>query len=216
MKLFRDKTGKIKPILSNIEGISYRESPLDFFIMLARYKFAARLLDKNSRVLEVGCGHGLGSVFLAKFSEVVYATDVDEKLIKHCKREYKDIQNLNFFQLDILNPSADWNFREEFDAVIMLDVIEHFLKSEAIQVFENIHQFLKPRGFLIIGTPNKASEKFASKRRKSTHPFEYDFETFKNLLKKYFSRVFLFSMTDEVVSTSFPQLAWYFMGLCVK
>lgn len=215
-KLFRDKQGKIKPMLTHAEGISYRENPLDFFIMLARYKFAARLLEKGSKVLEVGCGHGFGSVFLARFSGVVYATDVDEKLIRCCKRKYEHIQNLNFFQLDILKPSSHWNFEDEFDVVVMLDVIEHFLKSEGAQVLKNTQRFLKHKGFLVIGTPNKASQQFASMRRKSTHPFEYDFQEFRDSLQKYFPRVFIFSMTDETVSTGFPQMAWYLMGLCIK
>ena len=38
-----------------------------------------------------------------------------------------------------------------------------------------------------------------------------------SLLQEYFfQRVFLFSMTDEVVSLSFPKMAWYLMAICVK
>ncbi len=36
-----------KNMLTFIEGISYQESPLDFFILLARYKFASRFLKKS-------------------------------------------------------------------------------------------------------------------------------------------------------------------------
>ena len=59
--LFRNKDGTIREILDNIEGISFKNSPLDFFILLARYKFAMRFLRKNHKVIDVGYGHGLST-----------------------------------------------------------------------------------------------------------------------------------------------------------
>ncbi len=70
-KLFRDAEGNIKSLLNEAEGISFQESPLDFFILLARYKFAAKLLKKTDTVADIGCGHGLGSIFLSKFAKQV-------------------------------------------------------------------------------------------------------------------------------------------------
>ena len=65
--LFRNSDGSIRNILENIEGIAFNENPLDFFIILARYKFGTRFIKNNNKVIDVGCGHGLGSVFLSKY-----------------------------------------------------------------------------------------------------------------------------------------------------
>lgn len=212
-KLFRDKGGKIKPILSDIEGISYSESPLDFFILLARYKFAARLLKKTDFVLDAGCGHGLGTVFLSKFAKHVTGADLDKKLILRNKNEYKKIKSVDFEQLNLLDVST---YKKQYDAVISMDVIEHFTKDDTEKVARNYAELTQNDGFAVIGTPNIISRPFASKRRKLTHLHEFEPEELQISLSKYFKRVFLFSMTDEVISLSFPKLAWYLMALCIK
>ncbi len=58
-KLFRTADGQVKEMLSHVEGISFRESPLDFFILLARYKFGVRFLKKSHRVLDAGAVMGM-------------------------------------------------------------------------------------------------------------------------------------------------------------
>jgi len=206
-------------MLSDIEGISYKENPLDFFIMLARYKFVARLLDKGMSVLEVGCGHGIGSLFLSKFCNLLCATDIDAELVKYCETAYSTKDNSKIFyfkKLDILKNIDLKEWPVQFDAVVLLDVIEHFTKADAEIAVKNAEHFLKDGGFAIIGTPNKNSAEFASDRRKKTHLFEYDIANFKDLLKKSFRRAFVFSMTDENISTGFSEMAWYFMALCLK
>jgi len=212
-KLFRDETGQIRPLLDIVEGITYRQDPLDFFILLARYKFAARLLEPSDTVLEIGCGHGLGSVMLSKFARAVTGVDIDSRLVEYCRETYRGIKNLTFEVADArqLTPLG-----QRFDTVVCLDVIEHFNQEEGQVVIQSLVRVLNERGMLIIGTPNVRSQEFASQRRKSTHLFEYDYGTFKALLSRAFRRALVFSMTDEVVSTGFSQLAWYFMGVCIK
>lgn len=209
--LFRDKQGGIKKILSHEEGISYRENPLDFFILLARYKFAARLMKKDYDVLDVGCGHGLGTVFLSKFAKHVTGADYDKQLIDKSRKQYRSLSNVDFVALDLLDTSSH---KKKYDAIVSLDVIEHFSKKNTELVAENYAKLTKEDGFAVIGTPNVISRPFASKRRLATHLHEFDPATFEALLSKYFKHVFLFSMTDEVVSLSFPKLAWYLMALC--
>lgn len=213
IKLFRDKDGSLKNMMSYAEGVSYREHPLDFFIMLARYKFAARLIKKDKCVLDAGCGHGLGTVFLSKFAKQVTGGDYDAELLKNNEKEYNDIHNVNFKRLNLLDVSSH---KTIYDVVVSMDVIEHFKEEDTNRVAENYAKLTKKGGFAIIGTPNMISRPYASKRRLETHLHEFNPDEFESLLSKYFKHVFLFSMTDEVVSLSFPKLAWYLMALCVK
>lgn len=213
-QLFRDKVGNVKSMLTDVEGISYKDSPIDFFILLARYKFAARLLRKNQRVIDVGCGKGYGSVFLSKYAQSVVAVDQDEDLILQNSTEHSNEKSLEFKTMDLLSPSKD--LLGQYDALVSMDVIEHFHKEDIPKAVENYSKLLKDDGFAIIGTPNIASRGFASQRRIDTHPFEFDADGFENTLKKSFKNVFLFSMTDEIVSTQFNGLSWYLMALCTK
>jgi 2-polyprenyl-3-methyl-5-hydroxy-6-metoxy-1,4-benzoquinol methylase len=211
-KLFRDEEGNVKQMLTDVEGITFRESPLDFFVLLARYKFAIRFLKKTDHVLDVGCGHGNGTSFLSKFAGKVTGADIDRQLVEHNRQQIVQ-DNVDFAELDLLNVSQH---QKQYDAVISMDVIEHFTKEQTEIVAQSYSDLTKDSGFALIGTPNKASQQYASKRRLQTHLHEFDPDEYEELLSKYFKRVFLFSMTDEVVSTSFPKLSWFLMALCVK
>lgn len=211
--LFRQEDGEIKEAFTQIEGVSFKENPLELFILLARYKFAARLLEKNADVLDAGCGLGLGSVFLSKFSQHVTGIDFDQEMIQRNRNQYSDIPNLSFDFLDLTATPSDL---KKFNTVVSLDVIEHFEEEKIPLVVNSLHKLTADNGFAIIGTPNIASQPYASTRRKESHLHEFEPDEFKNLLKSYFKNVFLFSMTDEVVSLSFNKMAWYLMALCTK
>lgn len=214
VKLFRSQDGDaVKKMLSEVEGISFRENPLDYFILLARYKFAARFIKKNQIALDAGCGQGNGTIFLSKFAGSVVGADADQELVAKNSTEYANIPNVSFKLMNLLDGAS---IHESFDAVVSMDVIEHFKREQTEIVAENYAKLTKSGGFAIIGTPNIVSQPFASARRRATHIHEFEPSEFEGLLSKHFRNVFLFSMTDEVVSTSFPKLAWYLMALCVK
>lgn len=184
-----------------------------FFIALSRYKFAGRHLKKADQVLEAGCGQGVGSVMLTHFAGKVIGVDYDPALIQQCRQQYGDLPNLEFDTVDLREPFPE---HRHFDAVVSLDVIEHFEPHDAETVIRNLAAVLKEGGLAVIGTPNKVSAPYASARRKASHPVEYDPRTFDRLLSFGFQRRALYAMTDEVVSTGFMDLAWYLMAVCWK
>lgn len=213
-RLFRTDDGDVKKMLTSVEGISYKDSPLDFYVMLARYKFACRMLKKDQHVVDVGCGKGYGSVFLSQHAGRVTALDQDEELVSENSIEHSDVTNLNFEIGDLLNVKPEHVGR--FDALVSMDVIEHFEEKDVSQAITGYYNLLADHGFAIIGTPNIASRPFASQRRLDTHPFEFTPKQFEEMLASKFKNVFLFSMTDETVSTQFVGLSWYLMAICTK
>lgn len=212
--LFRNPDGSLRNILENVEGIVFNENPLDFFIILARYKFGTRFIKKTHKVIDVGCGHGLGSVFLSKYANEIIGVDLDKDLVETNNSNYKKIKNLQFKEFDLLKPSK--SFVNKFDVVVSMDVIEHFKKNKLGTVVDSYYNLLNSDGFAIIGTPNIASRPYASQRRLDTHEFEFTRDELEKTLLKKFKNVFIFSMTDEVVSTSFPNMAWFFIAICTK
>lgn len=212
--LFRNPDGSVRNVLENVEGIVFNENPLDFFIILARYKFGTRFIKKTHKVIDVGCGHGLGSVFLSKYANEIIGVDLDKDLVETNNSNYKKIKNLQFKEFNLLKPSK--SFANKFDVVVSMDVIEHFKKNKLGTVVDSYYNLLNSDGFAIIGTPNIASRPYASQRRLDTHEFEFTRDEFEKTLSKKFKNVFIFSMTDEVVSTSFPNMAWFFIAICTK
>ena len=156
----------------------------------------------------------MGSVFLSKYANSIIGADLDKDLVKTNNSNYKKIKNLQFKEFDLLKPSK--SFVNEFDVVVSLDVIEHFTKRKIDKVVDSYYNLLNSDGFAVIGTPNIASRPYASQRRLDTHPFEFTRDEFEETLLKKFKNVFIFSMTDEVVSTSFPNMAWFFIAICTK
>ena len=221
-RYFRTADGAIKDMLSGlekpetgiVEGFSFKDNPLDVFIMLARYKFAGRLLQGEETVLDAGCGHGCGTLMLKRFGRCVVGMDADPELVEHNRQRFADREGVSFEVEDLIRPARD--HRGRFDAIVCLDVIEHFGKKEGDEMLSHFHEWLKEGGFAVIGTPSIRSQAYASERRRRTHVHEYEPREFREVLSSRFRRVFLFSMTDEVVSLSFPEMAWYLMGVAVK
>lgn len=196
-----------------MEGIDFQSQPLDFLLILARYKFAARMIRPGDSVADVGCGSASGSVLLSQFSDAVTAFDFDEDILAANRKQYGSLPNLKFKSLDLLEPSK---LSESFDIVVSMDVIEHFPESQLSKVGESYRRLTAPGGLAVIGTPNRASRIYASKRRLAIHPHEFEPEEYENFLRQYYDRVLLFSMTDETISMSFNKLAWYLIAVCFK
>ena len=109
-----------------------QEDLLRLCIRLARYKFIARIIKKTDYLLEVGCGSGLGSIFLSQHcSHVtgidVKTTEIDEAMVLN-KRD-----NVSFIVQDFFNfPDEDL-----YDVLVALDVIEHLSEKQGLIFIEN-------------------------------------------------------------------------------
>ncbi len=122
----------------------------------ARGKLVVTLLSRffdlqNSSILDFGCGTGGISVALAKAGAKVTAIDPDAKKIKRLQNAVGELG------IDArVNLAENLNtFRQKFDAIILLDVLEHLLAPET--VLRKLGCSLKKGGILYISTPNKYS-----------------------------------------------------------
>jgi hypothetical protein len=72
---------------------------------------------------------------------------------------------------------------------------------------------LKPNGFCVIGTPNKASAQYASPESQQGHLNLFSAEELREIFFSSFENVFLFGMNDEVVHTGFEPMSHYLLLL---
>jgi len=110
------------------------------------------LSDKNSSILDFGCGYGqiLSALQLEGYSNV-YGADIERNAIDFCKKK-----DLNVKVLDVTG--SENPFLERFDVIILSHVIEHLEKSSIIGVLSQIrNSFLKKGGKLLIAVPNAQS-----------------------------------------------------------
>ncbi|MDX9714324.1 MAG: class I SAM-dependent methyltransferase [Dissulfurispiraceae bacterium] len=177
-------------------------------IMLARYKFAAKMIRKSDHLLEVGCGSGLGGNFLSQYCMQytgidVRTTAIDEaRMLSRAKNA--EFIAADFFQLKKYN---------QYDVIVALDVIEHMPVEQGHKLLNTMAGYLKPTGMVIIGTPSIYSYEYQSPLSKTSHVKCYDQQELVEVVNKHFGRTIAFSMNDELVHTGFSKLAWYYFVL---
>lgn len=182
---------------------NFRHDPKRLSFVLSRYKFALKMIAKNSSILELGCSEGIGAGILAENGNIYTGVDFDEESLKTAQKNFQS-SRYNF----ILDNFLGKNYGK-FQSVVSLDVIEHINPEIENVYFDTIVKNLDENGLCIIGTPNITSSAYASEASKLGHINLYSQERLVFELKKYFFQVLAFGMNDEVMHTGFASMAHY-------
>lgn len=122
---------------------------------------------RGLKVLDLGCGSGDLSIFLAKNGASVVGIDYSKDAIQLAK------QNLEFQKTEVQNNvkfyKKDARFikfkKNTFDMIVSIDLFEHIHGDQLESVVEKATKVLKPGGILVVHTePNKVYLNF-------THPY---------------------------------------------
>ena len=186
-----------------------RKSPRRLLHLLSYYKFAAKMIGREKRILEIGCSEGFGTLILAEFATKVLGIDLDADAISVANATVGS-PKLAFEVADVLSDELG-----TFDGAVTLDVIEHIYPLHEDAFMAKIAGALEPNGTLVIGTPNITSDQYASAVSRRGHVNLFDADRLQELALRHFNSVFLFSANDEVVHTGFSPMAHYLIALCV-
>lgn len=201
-----------KPIqLGRYTSYWFHRTPRRMLHCLSYYKFAAKMIGKNKKVLDVGCNEGLGTYVIAKECGFAKGIDFDQEAIHTAQQNFSE-ENLQFEESDVfsLPPTNQW------DAVIHFDVIEHIFPERVDLFWKATSSQVSPTGLVIVGTPSLISQQFASEVSKKGHVNVYAADRLEAEMRKFFSHVFLFSAHDEVVHTGYLPLAHYLIAVGCK
>jgi ubiquinone/menaquinone biosynthesis C-methylase UbiE len=191
---------------------SLLNDPKHMGFVLARYKFPAKMFDEMNKVIEVGCGDAFGTPIVAQHVKKVVAIEPDARHIASNKKRLTKVKNIEFMTGTI----QDLKFPERsFCGAYSIDVIEHLDQHLNDPFVESQARILKKDGVCIIGTPNKTAEQYASERSRVQHINLHTQKSLKELMEKYFDRVFMFGMNDEVLHTGYAPMCHYIFGMGV-
>ena len=201
----------------------YLGDPKRLSFFLSRYKFAAKMLRRCSRIADIGCGDGMGTITLVADTQAeILGIDFDKPQIDYANSTLLPAlaavnpagrKRISFSCMDF---SAAEPLKPVRDGLVSLDVIEHIAARDEGAFLEACRNSLADYGVAVIGTPNDYASQYAGKHSQLGHINLFKPDRLQSTLERYFSRVFLFSMNDEIVHTGFDKLAHYLMAVAVR
>ena len=172
-------------------GIVERINPLAvpagiMSIHIVRYEFAAPFCAGLS-TLDVACGAGYGSSYLAERASFVVGGDADQGAIEFARSNYS-APNLRF---DMMN-ALEMPFRDaSFDRVVSFETIEHL--SDIERFLREVTRVLARDGLFIVSTPLVPVTDL--RPRNPHHTIEYSATDFRVLLGRFFTSVELYGQS---------------------
>ncbi len=179
----------------DLEGIALKE-------ILSKKRFG--------KCLEVGCGTGKNTIWLAQKSNALLALDFSEGMLKIAKQKVNS-SKVKFLKKDI---TEHWNLQENnFDVVVFSLVLEHIKNLE--HIFTEISKYISKKGFIYIGELHPFKQYMGSKARYMNENneeeildcFVHHLSDFTSLAKKYDYQILnIGEYFDEGDRTNIPRI----------
>ena len=135
-------------------GYPPRDNLAAFRARAERSRFAQQLdaaIPPNARIVEVGCGTGQMSLYLAHMDRVVVGADISRSALRlgqDAARRF-GITSVSFIETDLHQPGLK---PESFDIVYSAGVLHH--TAEPAAAFASVARLARPGGIVIIGLYN--------------------------------------------------------------
>lgn len=154
---------------------------------LKRYDFARRYAA-GRQVLDLGCGAGYGTRYLAAVADHVVGIDISHAAVAYASARYGDLDNIRFVQGD----AARLGVRPaRFDVVCSFETIEHVPDVNAY--LREVTRVLAPGGVFVVSTP--CARRSTSRSDNPFHAQEWSASDFEQLLSRHFDRVRVFGQS---------------------
>jgi cyclopropane fatty-acyl-phospholipid synthase-like methyltransferase len=109
-----------------------------------------QVLPVSGRILDVGCGYGLTTLYFALTNPArnLVGSDIDSYRLNLAKKISRSITNVEFIKQNLTGNSTG------FDTIIAIDLLHHLSLANQNKFFSKIRSTLKPGGLLIIKEMN--------------------------------------------------------------
>lgn len=167
----------------------------------------------NKTILDVGCGAGTVSLYLANRGANIVGVDISRKAIDSCKKSARILKLTDKTQF-ICNTIEKIKFRQKFDVIICSEIIEHISNDGAF--LKRIHKLLKKNRLLILSTPsiNAPLYKIGLAQnfdKRVGHIRRYSKQQISDLVKKSGFRIEEVKLTEGVLRNFFflTKFGWF-------
>jgi len=116
--------------------------------------------DKDSTVLDLGCGIGRVARYVAPECSVLWAVDASQTMLDLMADRLSDLTNIRYAHChDVTFPDVP---SESVDLAYSLLVLQHLEREDAFLLLEELHRVLRPTGTVFLTYPNLLSETYLS------------------------------------------------------
>lgn len=150
----------------------------------------------GKRVLDLACGTGYGSAFLAELAAHVTGVDLNAEAIKAASSKFK-ARNLKFIIADCFGLPFDDN---SYDVVVANEMIEHVDDHDGL--ISEAKRVLVDGGLFLVSTPNKPIYN-RYKTPNAFHVSELELPDFRKTLERHFSQVELIGLRMALLSVGY-------------
>ena len=132
------------------DEIHQRKAGVRFFWHDLKFRAVAARLEGAGKVLDIGCGPG---TFIGNYLDGVDCLGIDFSApqIDYANRRYGD------GRASLLDAGARRPRCQRFDAITMIELIEHLPPADARRLLAEARGLLSPQGRLVVTTPNYRS-----------------------------------------------------------
>jgi ubiquinone/menaquinone biosynthesis C-methylase UbiE len=161
-----------------------------------RYMYASNFVT-GKNILDIACGEGYGSSYLARHAAHVTGIDISEEAVLHAQNTYKK-DNLEYKAGSAA--SIPVTGEHIFDVIVSFETIEHITEPDQESFMREVKRLLKPDGMLIISTPDKKYYTDIPGICNEFHLREFYEEEFRDFLEKDFTHVYFLGQKIAVGS----------------
>ena len=141
-------------------------------------------LNKNAKILELGCGNGRDSIFFMKQGLNVLGLDIVREQLKYLRKKYVSSNNVTFYCTDFTAYAKP----EFYDYIYSRFTIHVITEEQETLTLENCYKNLKKNGLLFIEVRSIKDEMFAKSNKISSTEGKTDhyrrFAVFDKLIEK--------------------------------
>lgn len=117
-------------------------------LRVVKSKLAATVKDDQT-VLDLGCGTGLTSKWIAQHGATVTAVDISPKLIKFARKDsaHKKVKY-------ILSDITELDLKKKFDGIVMVDCLEHIPRTYLPDILDVIERHSHDHTWFYLNIPD--------------------------------------------------------------
>ena len=119
------------------------------------------IIKRDMNVLDLGCGTGITTKYIAELGAKVTGIDISPTLIEFAK-ENSNHENIEYLIHDITDFNLD---KKTFDAICLIDIMEHIPIEKIPKLIENIKKYSHKNTIIYINIPDARLQSWTKKNK---------------------------------------------------